>query len=82
MNNKLLGAILFGSAGITAAIGAAGAQIAYAIVLGGFYAGTMTGLNPLGPEGAKLHWLVILAVVVLAVTGLYFLLWPEKSGQN
>jgi hypothetical protein len=81
MNNKLLGAILLGSAGLTAAIGAAGAQIAYAIVLGGFFAGTMTGANPPGPEGANLHWLVIVAVLVLVVFGLYYLLWPKKSDE-
>ena len=79
MNNKLIGALLLSAAGLVAAIGAAGAQIAYAIVLGGFYAGTMTGLNPLGPEGAHLHWLVIAAVVVLAAAGLFFLFQPQKE---
>jgi hypothetical protein len=46
MNSKLTGSLLFGVAGLVAAIGAAGAQIAYDIVLGGFYAGNMTGVNP------------------------------------
>jgi hypothetical protein len=81
MNNKLLVVILLGSAGLTAAIGVAGAQIAYAIVLGGFYAGTMTGANPPGIEVVKLHWLVIGVIIVLVVSGLYFLIWPEKSNE-
>ena len=79
MNNKLLSAILFSGAGLVAAIGAVGAQIAYAIVLGGFYAGNMTGAVPIGPQGASPHWLVIVATIVLAVLGLYFLFIPEKS---
>ena len=64
---------------MVAAIGAAGAQIAYAIVLGGFYAGTMTGPNPPGPAGAILYWLVIAAMIVLAISGLYFLFSPKKE---
>ena len=79
MNNKLLSAILLSSAGLVAAIGAVGAQIAYAIVLGGFYAGNITGAVPSGPQGASPHWLVIVATIVLAVLGLYFLFIPEKS---
>ena len=79
MNNKLIGALLLSAAGLVAAIGAAGAQIAYAIVLGGFYAGNMTGVIPSGPAGAHLHWLVIAAVVVLAATGLFFLFQPQKE---
>jgi hypothetical protein len=79
MNNKLIGALLLSAAGLVAAIGAAGAQIAYAIVLGGFYAGAMTGVTPPGPEGAHLHWLVITAVIVLAISGLYFLFQPQRE---
>ena len=79
MNNKLTGALLLSAAGLVAAIGVAGAQIAYAIVLGGFFAGTMTGPNPPGPSGATLHWLVIAAVIVLAFSGLYFLFQPQKE---
>lgn len=79
MNNKLVSAILFSAAGLVAVIGAVGAQIAYAIVLGGFYAGNMTGVVPPGPQGASIHWLVIAAVIVLAVSGLYFLFAPGKS---
>ncbi|MFL7868106.1 MAG: hypothetical protein AB8I58_04720 [Anaerolineales bacterium] len=79
MNNKLTGAILLGAAGLVGAIGAAGAQIAYAIVLGGFYAGTMTGVTPPGPAGARLHWLVIVAVIILAISGLFFLFRPKKD---
>ena len=79
MNNKLISVILLSTAGLVAAIGAVGAQIAYAIVLGGFYAGNMSGAVPTGPQGASLHWLVIVATIVLAVLGLYFLFIPEKS---
>ena len=79
MNNKLISAILLSTAGLVAAIGAVGAQIAYAIVLGGFYAGNITGEVPPGPQGANLHWLVIAAMIVLAILGLYFLFAPGKS---
>jgi hypothetical protein len=79
MNNKLTGTLLLSIAGLTAAIGAAGAQIAYAIVLGGFYAGNKTGVVPPGPAGASLHWLVIATVIVLTVFGLYFLFQPNKE---
>ncbi len=79
MDNKRTGALLLSAAGLITAIGAAGAQIAYAIVLGGFYAGSMTGLNPPGPEGAQLHWSVITAIVVLGVSGIYFLFLPRKE---
>ena len=79
MNNKLTGALLFGVAGLVTAIGAAGAQIAYAIVLGGFYAGNMTGVNPPGPQSASPHWLVITAAIILVVFGLYFLFQPQKK---
>jgi hypothetical protein len=79
MNNKLTGAMLFGVAGLVTAIGVTGAQIAYAIVLGGFYAGTMTGVNPPEPQSANPHWLVITAAIVLAVFGIYFLLQPQKD---
>jgi len=57
MNNRLSGAILLSAAGLIAAISAAGAQMAYAIVLGGFYAGTMTGSNPpVRPARACIGW--------------------------
>ena len=79
MNNRLIGALLLSAAGLTAAIGATGAQIAYAIVLGGFYAGNKTGVVPPGPAGVSLHWLVLSAVVVLAIIGLYFLFQPKKE---
>jgi hypothetical protein len=79
MDNKFTGALLLSAAGLVAAIGAAGAQIAYALVLNGFYAGNMTGITPPGPAGAHLHWLVIAAVVVLAASGLYFLFQPKKE---
>lgn len=74
MNNKRTGALLLGAAGLAAAVGAAGAQIANAIVLGGFYAGNMSGEVPPSPEGASLHWVVMTAVAALALLGLFYLL--------
>jgi len=79
MGNKFTGALLLSAAGLVAAVGAAGAQIASAIVLGGFYAGNTTGEVPPGPSGANLHWLVISAVVVLAILGLFFLFRSQKE---
>ena len=79
MNNKLTGALLLSAAGLVTAIGAAGAQIAYAIVLYGFYAGNITGEVPPGPGDTSLHWLVITTVIVLAVFGLYFLAQSTKE---
>ena len=79
MNSKLTGALLLSAAGLTTAIGTTGSQIAYAIVLSGFYAGNMTGENPPGQAGASLHWLVVAAVIVLAVFGVYLLFQPEKE---
>ena len=78
MNNKFAGALSLSTAGLTAAIGMAGAQIAYATVLGRFYAGNITGEVLPGP-GANLLWLVLSAVVVLAIVGLYFLFQPNKE---
>ena len=46
MNNKQTGALLLGTAGLVAAISVATTQIAYAIVLAGFYAGNMGGEVP------------------------------------
>src|SRR5689334_21841968 len=59
MNRKIVGVILLIAAGVVLAICTVGAQVAYAIVRGGFYAGRMTGLVPPGPEAAFPHWLVI-----------------------
>jgi hypothetical protein len=79
MHYKISGALLLGFAGLVTVIGTAGAQIAYAIVLSGFYAGGRTGEVPPGPQGAVIHWLVIVIASVLAVLGLYYLLRLEKS---
>lgn len=76
---KISGAVLFGFAGLTAAVGIAGSQIANAIVLGGFFAGSRTGVVPPGPTEPQLYWIVIVAVVVLAVVGLYLLISPQKG---
>jgi hypothetical protein len=78
MHNRLAGALLLASAGLTAAIGAAGAQIAYAIVLGGFYAGSHTGVVPPGPQNASIHWLVLASMVILAVSGVYFIFRKDQ----
>lgn len=53
---KFTGALLLSAAGLITAIGAAGAQIASAIVLGGFYAGNMTGEVSPDPSRASPHW--------------------------
>lgn len=79
MNNKFAGALSLSTAGLTAAIGMAGAQIAYATVLGRFYAGNIIGEILPGPAVANLPWLVLSAVVVLAIVGLYFLFQPNKE---
>jgi hypothetical protein len=81
MNNKLTGALLLSAAGLVAAIGTVGVQIAYALVLSGFYAGNMAGVTPPGPLGAHLHWLVDVAVIVLAVSGLFFLLHQKRQWE-
>jgi hypothetical protein len=79
LNNKLIGVLLLIGSGLIVAIGEIGSQIAFAIVLSGFYAGKLTGDIPPGPENATLHWIVIVPVVVLALMGLFFLFRPGKS---
>jgi hypothetical protein len=79
MNNKIVGAILLSAAGVVAAIGAVGAQIASAIVLGQFYLSKVSGDVPPGPEHAMLHWSVIVATLALATAGLFSLFCPCKS---
>lgn len=79
MKDKLSGAILLSTAGLTMAIGSIGARIANAIVLAGFYAGSMTGVNPPGPNEARLPWLVLAAGIILSVLGLYFLFRPTSK---
>jgi hypothetical protein len=80
MNNRIVGAILLSAAGVVAAIGAVGAQIACAIVRGQFFVSKISGELPAGPENASLHWLIVLAVFGLAGAGLFFLLRPLKAG--
>jgi hypothetical protein len=79
MKNKLSGAILISAAGLTAVIGLIGARIANAIVLAGFYAGSMTGVNPPGPDEARLPGLALASVIILGVLGLYFLFKPASE---
>ena len=78
MNNKIVGAILLSAAGVVAALGAIGAQIAFAIVEGQFYVSKMSGVVPPGPEHATLHWSVTIAVSLLTASGLLFLFRPSK----
>lgn len=67
------------AAGLTTALGLIGARIANAIVLAGFYAGSMTGVNPPGPDEASLPWPVLASVFILGVAGLYFLFKPTSE---
>lgn len=76
MNSRQIGAFLLGISGLVAVIGVAAAQIAYAIVLAGFYAGNISGEVPAGPQNATLHWLVLTAVIILAALGLFYLFRP------
>jgi hypothetical protein len=82
MNNKLMGVILLSVSGLVAAIGISGAQIAYAVVLAGFYAGNHTGTVPAGPEFASPHWIVVAFTVILAVLGLFFLIRPINLNNS
>ena len=79
MNNRMIGAVLFSAAGLVAAIGVASSQIANAIVLGGFFAGNMTGAIPPSPAHFTLHWIVLITTAILAALGLYFLFRPEET---
>lgn len=79
MNNKLIGAMMLCTSGLVATIGIIGSQIASAIVLSGFYAGKLTGEVPPGPGDAAPHWIVTVSVIILAISGLFFLFRPGKS---
>jgi hypothetical protein len=79
MNNKQIGTLLLGTAGLAAVISVATTQIAYAIVLAGFYAGNMGGEVPAGPQNVNLHWLVMMAVIVQAAFGLFYILRPSDK---
>ena len=79
MSNKIVGAILLSAAGVVTAIGAVGAQIAAAIVRGQFYVSKISGEVPPGPEHATLHWSVVIAILALAVAGLFYLFCPCKT---
>jgi hypothetical protein len=77
MNDKAAGAILVCAAGFVVAIGAVGSQIADAIVLGQFFGAKIGGIAPTGPENAGIHIGVIVASVILVLTG--FILLFRKS---
>jgi hypothetical protein len=81
MNNRQIGAFLFGISGVVAAIGVAAAQVAHAIVLAGFYVGNRGGETPPGPQNANLHWLTLTAVIILAAVGLFYLFRPASQTQ-
>ncbi|HMN63120.1 MAG TPA: hypothetical protein PJ988_22325 [Anaerolinea sp.] len=78
MNHRIAAALLLGFSGLVAVLGLAGAQIANAIVLSGFYAGPKTGAIPPSPEAAGLPLLVIVVSLVQALLGVYLFLKPEK----
>lgn len=78
MNNKMIGALLLTASGLITTLGLVGAQIANAIVLSGFFTGDMTYENPPGPQAANLPGLVLVAVIILAALGLFYLLQPAK----
>lgn len=83
MNNKIKGVAFLCTAGLVAAIGTVGAKIAAAIVLGGFYAGTNTGLIPPSPQDVGMGNLLIFVTIVLAAAGLVLLLLPDyKKGTK
>lgn len=82
MDNKLKGVFLLCTAGMVTAIGTSAASIANAIVLGGFYAGTRTGLIPAGPQEAGLDKLLIFVIVVLVISGLCFLIIPDSDKKE
>jgi hypothetical protein len=78
MNTEIAGAILLSASGLVAAVGAVGSQIAHAIVRGQFHVANISGEIPPGPDQASLHWAVILAVVVLAASGIALLMRPYQ----
>ena len=70
-------------AGLVAAIGTVGAQIAYGIVRGsvemGYAIGHTGGTLPPGLAEASPHWLVFVLVALLTASGLYFLFRKSKA---
>jgi hypothetical protein len=79
MNNKSVGVFLLAVSGLVAAIGAVGEQITNAIVQGLFFAGRVGGDDPPGPGAASPYWLIMMAALVLAGTGLFFLFGRKTS---
>lgn len=79
MKDRRSGAILLSAAGLIMVMGSIGVRIGNAIVLAGFYAGSMTGVNPPGPDEASLPWPVLAVVIILGVFGLYFLFKPASE---
>jgi hypothetical protein len=77
MNDRIAGSILLSASGLVVVLGIAGAQIAQAIVLAGFYAGNLAGAQPLTPQQASPHWIVVPSALVLAAVVLSFLLRRE-----
>lgn len=79
MNHRIAASLLLGFSGLVAVLGLAGAQIANAIVLSGFYAGQKTGAIPPGPEAASIPWPVIVIALIQALIGLYLLFKSENQ---
>jgi hypothetical protein len=79
MNRKIIGAILLSAAGLVAAIGAVGAQVAFAICQSALYQAGVGQSVPPSLGGVALHWVVIVVVLVLAASGFFFLFCREKS---
>ena len=82
MNNKFKGVVLLCSAAMVAAIGTVGEKIAAAIVLGGFYSGSRSGIVPPGPQEIGMDNLLIYVTIVLVASGLILFLLPDsKNGK-
>ena len=79
MNNKSKGVFFLCTAGLVAAIGTVGAKIAAAIVLGGFYSGSRSGIVPPGPQEIGMDNLLIYVTIVLVAAGLILFLLPDSK---
>jgi hypothetical protein len=79
MNRKIIGAILLSAAGLVAAIGAVGAQIAFAICQSAIYHQGYGVSVPPVLGNVSLHWAVILTALVLGASGFFFLFGRDKS---
>ena len=80
MYNKLVGAILLGSAGIVLAVGVVGSQMVNEIARNtgqaadASWARSYNRINP--------HWIVIVAATALAVSGIGFIIRKSKADHD